>query len=461
MSTPAGIVAPPLAETLARFAAALRFKALPSEVIRAAELHLADAFGVALAGSSQQFARPVLKVIEESGGHPQSSVWATGERTSASMAALANGTLVHGLDYDDTHTEAIVHASAVIAPTVFAVGEWRGASGKEAIVAAVAGYETMIRIGLAAPGRFHALGFHPTALCGAFGAAVAAGKLLGLDVAKITHALGIVGSQAAGIHEFSVDYGSWMKRFHAGWAAHAGIIAAQMAAGGFTGPATVLEGSWGFFATHVGAEYEPEAVTAGLGEQWETPNLAFKPYPSCHMTHAFVDAARELRSGLDIGSIESVHCHVASGMLPFICEPWQAKLAPNGEYAAKFSLPYCVAAMLVSGELTVASFSDDAISRPDVLALARRIRYEIDADSSYPRGFPGAISIYTARGERLEHRVQSSRGTPGCPFTEEEVREKFAANAAIGGQGERAGELWQSLNALSKRSTVQLLPATI
>lgn len=447
-----------LAEQLGDFAAGLRFEDLPEEVVRAAELHLADGVGVALAGSAHAFAGPVLQVVQEMGGHPQATVWATGERTSAAMAALANGTILHGLDFDDTHTEAIVHATAVIAPTAFAVGEWRRASGAELIAAAVAGYEAVVRIGLAAPGRFHAAGFHATGVCGAFGAAVAAGRLLGLTAGQIANALGIAGSQAAGIHEFSVDYGSWMKRFHAGWAAHAGIIAAQMAGAGFTGPKTVLEGGWGLFATHLPeGSWDPGVVADGLGSRWETPNLAFKPYPSCHMTHGCIDAARDLRAELDGQGIAAVRCEVAEGMVPIICEPWTAKQAPQSEYAAKFSLPYCVAVMLLTGELTVADFADDAIARREVLHLTQRTEYAVDPESSYPRGFPGVVSIATSDGRTLQRRVQSSRGTPGRPFGDADVRAKFIANASAGGHREDADALWEQISGLRTRPTAQLI----
>lgn len=447
----------PLAETVGQFAAGLRLEDLPEGVVRAAELHLADGYGVALAGCGHPFAGPVLRVVQETGGRPQATVWATGRRTSAAMAALANGTIMHGLDFDDTHTEAIVHATAVIAPAAFAVGEWCGASGAEVLAAAVAGYEVVVRIGLAAPGRFHASGFHATAVCGAFGAAVTAGRLLGLDPSQIANALGIAGSQAAGIHEFSVDYGSWMKRFHAGWAAHAGVVAAQMARAGFTGPTTVLEGGWGFFATHLPeGSWDADAVVDGLGERWETPNLAFKPYPSCHLTHGCVDAARDLRPELDGQGIAAVRCEVAEGMVPMICEPWAAKQAPRGEYAAKFSLAYCVAVMLLTGELTVADFDDDAIARPEVLALTARTEYGVDPESSYPHGFPGVVSIRTDDGRTLKRRVQSSRGTPGRPFQEGDVRAKFYANAAAGGRGDRAPELWDVVSGLRTRAIVTL-----
>ncbi|HEX3803762.1 MAG TPA: MmgE/PrpD family protein [Solirubrobacteraceae bacterium] len=439
---------PTLAEALGAFAAELSSDTLPDEVAKLVELHIADSVGNGFAGATQPFAQPVLELVASAGGNPHATVWGVGQRTSASMAALANGVTMHGLDFDDTHTGAIVHAGAMVVPAALAVGEWKGASGAEVVVAAAAGYETAVRIGLAAPGRFHSHGFHATPLAGAFGAAVTTAKLLKLDAAGIAYAIGIVGSQASGIHEYAVDFRSWMKRFHAGWAAHGGVIGAQMAAGGFTSPRTVLEGPMGLFATHVGPdEWTPAVVTDRLGEHWETLDLSFKPYPSCHLTHSFIDAARELRGAVAVDSIESMHFKIAEGMLDMV-EPWEQKLHPADEYAAKFSLPYCVAALLWDGEVTVGSFGEDKIRRPDVLALASKASYELDPHTTFPKAFPGEVTIRTVSGEALNNRMENSRGTPTKPLTEDEVHEKFVGNVALGRHGEHAERLWTSLSTL-------------
>lgn len=444
-----------LAGALVDFALGLSFDRLPVDVVRVAKLHLADGVGVSLAGVVHDFARPALELCDDVGGNPQATVWATGRRTSASMAALTNGILMHGLDFDDTHTSAIVHPTAVIGPTVLAVGEKVGASGNEVLTAAVAGYESFIRLGLAAPGQFHARGFHATAVCGAFASAIAAARLLGLDAERATNAVAIAGSQAAGIHEFSVDYGSWMKRLHAGWAAHAGVIAAQLAGSGFSGPATVLEGSWGFFNTHLGkGNWDPDAVTAGLGDRWETVNLAFKPYPSCHLTHAFIDAALELRSGVRLEDVVSIKCLVSDGMRPFICDPWQLKQAPDNDYAAKFSLPFCVASMLVNGRVNIDTFGDAGRRQPEVLALARKSSYGVDPDSAYPLGFPGWVIITTVDGREHSVRLESSRGTPAWPMTDEEVRAKFNENASHGGYRAAKDRLWAWVTTLEDQLSV-------
>jgi 2-methylcitrate dehydratase PrpD len=217
-----------------------------------------------------------------------------GDVLPLTSAVLANASFVHGLDFDDTHTESITHASACVVPAALAAGEKQHADGKSVLTAAVAGYETMTRIGLASPGGFHKHGYHATPICGTFAAGVIAGKLMGLSKEALTNLLGICGSQAAGLQAF-LDDGSWTKRLHAGWAAHSGVVAAQLALRGFIGPKTVIEGRYGLLASHFGpGEFDSERILHNLGEVWESNRISLKPYPVCHFSHASMDSARAL-----------------------------------------------------------------------------------------------------------------------------------------------------------------------
>ncbi|HYE92729.1 MAG TPA: MmgE/PrpD family protein, partial [Terriglobales bacterium] len=318
-----------LAERLAAFTGALRFDALPADVLASARLHILDVFGLALAASTYDFAAAVAAVAEAPG--PCSILGGTRTATP-SAAALVNGTLAHGLDFDDTHAASITHASAVIVPAALAVAERDGISGRDLLTAVVAGYEAIARLGMAAPGAFHARGWHATPVCGAFAAALTAGKLMGLDAPRLTHALGIVGSFASGLMEFLED-GSGVKRVHAGWAAHAGVLAATMAAGGLTGPATILEGRFGFYPTFLGTAPAAD-VFATLGTRWETLRIGFKPYPCCHYLHAYIDCALRLRreQRVEPDSIVAVECRVPAAELPIVCEPRAVKLRPRTTY---------------------------------------------------------------------------------------------------------------------------------
>ncbi len=279
---------------LAAFVAGLAFEELPADVVAAAKLHALDTLGCGLAARTLGEVEWVVAATAEGGNRGPASGIGMSVGLPAADAALVNGTLCHALDFDDTHPASVVHVSAAIVPTALAVAESLGRSGREMICALVAGNETSIRLGMAAGGRFHARGFHPTGICGVFGATAAAARLAGLGVDQTVHALGLAGSMAGGLLEFLAD-GSQTKPLHPGWAAHAGITAARLAAHGATGPASVLEGRRGLFAAYLHGEHaDIEGQLEDLGVRWETPNIAFKPYPACHYIHAPVDALAAL-----------------------------------------------------------------------------------------------------------------------------------------------------------------------
>lgn len=445
-----------LSRHLARFAAGLRFDAIPPEVVADVRLRLLDTVGVCVASVGMDYARAALDTVLEQGGHPQATLYGSPELTSAAWAAFYNGALAHGNDYDDTHAAAIMHVSGVIIPTVLALAERLDASGADAITAAVAGYETGIRIGMAAPAAFHARGFHATSVCGVFAAAVAASRLLGLDAVRTAHAIGIAGSQASGSLEFLAD-GAWTKRMHPGWAAHAGVLAAQLAARGYTGPASVLEGRYGLFRAYAGAEPPAsDAMAATLGRDWEVLNVDFKPYPCGHISHPYMDCARELRDrhGFAPADIASIELRVPAAAVPILCEPLADKLRPASSYAARFSLPYAVAVVLVAGRAGIDEFSEQRIRDPEVLAVAARARYVVDASLPFPGAFPGWVRITLADGRLLESRRDTSRGSRETPMTLAELREKFAANLARALPAATEPLLWEAGMTIDRATSV-------
>src|SRR5438552_8305126 len=246
-----GGVTPSAARRLARFVLGLRLEDIPSPVVTKATHLVLDTLGCALAATRYDFGRAALETAERLGGPHESTLVGSKVRVAAANAVLANATLAHGLDFDDTREDAIVHTGSVAVTTSLAVGEAAGATGRAVLAAIVAAVEVMCRVGLAVPGKFHARHYHPTALAGTFAAAAAAGKLYGLTEDELVRAFGICGSQAAGIIGYLAD-GSWTKRLHPGWSAHAGVIAALLAQSGFTGPETVLEGEHGFYRAFAG-----------------------------------------------------------------------------------------------------------------------------------------------------------------------------------------------------------------
>ena len=420
-------------ETIAAFAADLRFDALPAPVVAKVKLHVLDLLGVALAASSMDFAPAVANVAKGMGGPPESTAIGLCERLPAPWAALVNGTLAHGLDYDDTHAESVVHVSASAVPAALAACEAAGGDGRSCLTALALGMEVSVRLGLVAPGAFHDRGFHPTGVCGAFGAALIAGKLAGLSSAQLADALGVAGSQAAGLMEFLTD-GTSVKRLHPGWAAHSGLVAARLAAAGVTGPRGVLDGRFGLYRSHLGdGEWNLAVLTSGLGTHWHLLNISLKPYPCCHMNHAFIDCAAALQAehALTPEAIEQVECFIHPREVPVVCEPLATKLVPQNDYDAKFSLPYAVASQLVRGHVAIDDFTVAAIRERAVLALAQRVVYREDARNEYPRYFPGWMRLRLRDGRVLEHREPINRGHAERPLSADAVRDKFRRNAAL------------------------------
>jgi 2-methylcitrate dehydratase PrpD len=444
-----------LARRLAEFTASLTFGAVPPDVVASVRLRTLDILGIALAASTRDTAPSILGMLEAWGTSGDCTVIGAKRTASPPLAVLANGSLAHSLDFDDTHAASITHASAVVVPVALALGEAGGLDGRSVVTAAVAGYEAITRIGLAASGAFHARGFHATAVCGPFAAALVAGRLTGLGADRLTAALGIAGSFASGVMEYLED-GSWVKRVHAGWAGQGGVVAAALAAGDFTGPATILEGRFGLYRTLLGLEPAREPFE-NLGTRWETPGIGFKPYPCCHYNHAYLDCALELRQThrLDPADVGAVECLVPAGQVPIVCEPRAAKLRPRTAYDAQFSLPYSVACALLDGQVDLDTYAAERLDDPARLELASRVTHTVDPDSRFPRGFPGWVRVRLKDGRTLEARTPDGRGGVERPLPPEAIVEKFRANATRALPPARVAELERLVLRLDQLSDVR------
>jgi 2-methylcitrate dehydratase PrpD len=257
-----------------------------------------------------------------------------------------------------------------------------------------------------------------------------------------------------------LEDGSWVKRVHPGWAGHAGVVAAALARGGFTGPATILEGRFGFYRTFLGVEPDP-APFATLGQHWETPGIGFKPYPCCHLVHAYLDCALDLRRehAVTPDSIEAVECLVPAGEVPIVCEPRAAKLRPRTAYDAQFSLPFAIAAALLDGRVGLDTFAAECLQEPRRLALAERVTHAIDPNSAFPRGFPGWVRIRLRDGSTLEQRAPDGRGSLDRPLPAGAIVDKFRDNAARALPPARVAELERATLALDTSTDVRTLLA--
>jgi 2-methylcitrate dehydratase PrpD len=445
------------AQTLAEFTSRLDVDAIPADVVEATKLHLLDTLGCGLAAHALGVAAEGRQAMLELGGDPQATVIGLDAALPAPNAAFANAMLCHGLDFDDTHSDSVSHVSTVTGPAALAAAEAAGATGREALAAIVAGNEVVTRLGMAASGAFHARGFHPTAICGVFGATAAAARIAGLDAARTASALGIAGSMASGLFAY-LEEGTPTKPIHPAWAAHGGMLAARLSALGAEGPTSVVEGKFGLYHAFLGAtkgEVDLDVQLADLGQRWETPRIAYKPYPACHFMHGSLGATAEAAAGLSPDDIEEIVVTVPAAGVSLVLEPAEAKVAPRTEYEGKFSLQYSTAAMIVHGRVGISTYTDEALSDPRVLELARRVRYETKDYDTYPAAFPGGVRIRARDGSEHEADHPYQLGAPDNPMTADDVRAKFRENARLSLSEDASEALEQSILGLERHEDVR------
>ena len=420
------------AARLAQFATELRFEDIPTEVRERAVHHILDAVGIAYVASRQDFALRTLTAIQGIAGAGPVPVIGMPARLPPRDAALVNGVLCHGLDYDDTHLGGVVHPTVSVFPAALSTAMQVNASGQALLLAYIIGVEVTVRVGAAGHGAFHNQGFHPTGVAGVFGCALAASRLMGLTAREMVHAQGIALSMAAGSFEFLED-GAWNKRMHPGWAAQAGITAAAMARQGFRGATRPYAGRFGLYNLYAAgglAKQNLALATAGLGEVWELANTSIKPYPVCHFTHASIDAALLLRErGLHADDVASITALVPEQVIPIVCEPQSNKRRPANTYDAQFSVPFLVGAALVRGRLTFEELDD--IAAPDILAVSERVGHAVDPDTPFPRAYSGELIVTTNDGRILRQREEVNRGAPDRPLSSGDIIAKYRGNAAV------------------------------
>jgi 2-methylcitrate dehydratase PrpD len=439
------------AERVSEFTIGLAARDIPDDVRQDAKLHLLDALGCGLASSALGLGGAARTVAAASGGRPEATVIGLDERLPAVSAALANGTLIHALDFDDTHAASITHPSAVVVPAALAAAERSQASGSDLVAALVVGNEIVARLGSVTAGAFHARGFHPTSVVGVFAAAAAAARLSSLEQATVTNALGIAGSLASGLFAYLSD-GTPTKPLHAGWAAHGGLIAAQLAVAGGAGPRSVLEGRFGlydaFTQTSANENGRLDEELSTLGASWETSRLAYKAFPVCHYMHGVLGAAGSLT--VNASEIEEIVVSVPAAAVPLVLEPAAAKLAPRSEYDAKFSLPFSLAALLIDGRLTVSSFTKEKLTAAAIIGLSRRVKYEIEPFATEGAAFPGAIRIRLRDGEVVTARLDHQPGAPQDPVSVDGVLAKFRDNAQLALDAEACSALEAAILSLEE-----------
>lgn len=467
MSSPAPRTEPAalsISQQLAVFAAGVSPDILPARVKQRAKLHMLDVIGTALAATKFDFAHRAMAGLVAAGEPGRHSVIGMPVKLLMRDAALLNGILAHGLDYDDTHPGAIVHPSSSSLPCALAVAEKTQASGAELIAAYALGVDVATRVGMAAAGAMHTQGFHTTGIAGHFGCTVAAGKLLGLSSEQFVMAQGLAGSTASAMSEHRAD-GAWNKRMHPGWAGVGGITAALLARGGFVGTRKIYEGADGLYRSHTGTrfgEVDLAALTRDLGRKWMIEEVAIKPFPICHLLHACADSAIALRRkhDLKLENIAKVRALLHPETFHYVAEPPEMRRCPVSDYMAKFSVQFVVAACLIRGKFGFAELEEEALRDSQILELAQRVIHEADPQSEFPKYFSGGVVVTTRDGRELVHMEKVNRGAGDRALTAEDITGKFMDNAELvlsRGKAERIRDFVLDLERHNARALGDLL----
>jgi 2-methylcitrate dehydratase PrpD len=423
MNDPRPLTAPTL--ELASWISHLRYADLPARTKETVRLALFDTLGCGVYGYSTPWARMLLQWAKS--GAPakgEATVWGeTAPSLRAADAALVNGTATHAFELDDYHN-AKLHAGAVVIPAALAVAEKTGADGERLLTAIAAGYEVMIRSSLALnPSATRLRGWHLTGVCGPFGAAAASAVLLGLNDEQAAWALGLAGTQGSGLWAFNAD-GTMSKRFHAGRAAYSGVLAAELAALGFTGPTQIYEFHDGGVLKAFSDASDPAPLTAGLGKEYRLDTNRIKPYSCCGSTHSYVDAAFELRRRL--GSPWDATRRVRVGLAKVVDVQCGFPYFPTSALNAQMSLRYVVAAALLEGQVLPPQFADAKLSDPAITALAEKLELEHDPalDKLYPERFAAWLAVEDkGRWQRVD--VLDPTGSDASPIGRQGIVEKF------------------------------------
>ncbi|MBI4183658.1 MAG: MmgE/PrpD family protein [Proteobacteria bacterium] len=456
----------PQTRALATFVANLRYDAIPAEVRSRIKLLILDSLGCGLYGAGLPWSRILIDALTSLDRTPAARIWGTEKRVSAPHAALANGTLVQGFELDDVHRLGVLHVGAVTLPPLIAIAEMRpGMTGRDFLTAAVAGYEVGPRVGLCMGPEHIGQGWHSGATVGVFSAAAGAAAGLGLDPDRTVHALGIGGTQAAGL--MAAQYGAMVKRMHAGRSAQSGLYGALLAEAGFTGIVNVLESEYGGFCTTFSRSrdrFDLAQLTAGLGERFETMRVSLKFYSCVGSNHTTLDAIREMqaRRPFKAGEVERIVVHGSQVTVDHV--GWRYR--PEGLTSAQLNLPFCVATLLLEGDVFVDQFSEAVIADPARMALAERVEVRHDPEiTRLGASFRHKVRVeaFLRDGTRLEETVEAQRGSEKRFARDAEVVEKFEKLARHALPRPRVAELRDAvlgLETLDEAATIARLLAT-
>jgi aconitate decarboxylase len=443
----------PYTRGIAEFVSGLHYKAIPEDVKSRVKLLMLDSLGCALYGADLEWCRILQDSLGAVDATRACSVWGTNQKLSAPHAALVNGTAVQGFELDDVHRAGVLHVGAVVLPALIAITELKpGMSGKEFMTAAIAGYEIGPRVGLCMGPEHIASGWHSGATLGVFSAAASAARGLKLDAEKSVHALGIAGTQAAGL--MAAQFGAMVKRMHAGRSSQSGLYGALLAARGFTGIVNVLESKYGGFCTTLSQSrdhFNLMELTAGLGSTWQTMGVALKFYACVGSNHTALDAIRDMQRERPFGAADVKKIVVHGSQVTVNHVGW--KYAPQGLASAQLNLPYCVATWLLEGDCFVDQFTEDKVADTARMALSEKVEVvhdpEITAKGAKFRHLVH-VEAHLTDGTVLKRTVESARGSEKKFASDAEIVEKFEKLAVKALPRAQVGKLRDTMLGLDK-----------
>jgi aconitate decarboxylase len=450
----------PYTRGIAQFVSGLQYDAIPDEVRTRIKLLMLDSLGCALYGADLEWTRILQEKLGAIDATRSCAVWGTDGKLSAPHAALVNGTQVQGFELDDVHRAGVLHVGAVVLPALISITELKkGMSGREFITAAVAGYEIGPRVGLCMGPEHIAQGWHSGATLGVFSAASGAARGLGLDVEKTVHALGIAGTQAAGL--MAAQYGAMVKRMHAGRSSQSGLYGALFAEAGFTGIVNVLESEYGGFCTTFSRSkdrFNLKELTAGLGDTWQTMGVALKFYACVGSNHTTLDALRDMQKERPYKAEEVEKIVVRGSQVTMDHVGW--KYVPQGLTSAQLNLPYCVGTYLLEGDCGVDQFTEDKVADPARMAQGEKVDVHHDPEITGK----GAkfrhmvrVELHLRDGTRMERTVESARGSEHKFASEADIVEKFEKLAAKALPQSQLRELRDAMLGLEKLEDASII----
>ena len=442
----------PYTRGIAEFVANLQYEAIPEEVRHRLKLLMLDSLGCALYGADLEWCRILQDKLSAIDTTRSCAIWGTNKKLSAPHAALVNGTQVQGFELDDVHRAGVLHVGAVVLPALIPLAEAKPMSGKEFLTAAAAGYEIGPRVGLCMGPAHIASGWHSGATLGVFSAAAGAARGLKLNTGKTVHALGIAGTQSAGL--MAAQFGAMVKRMHAGRSSQSGLYGALFAEAGFTGIVNVLESEYGGFCTTMSQskdQFDLKELTAGLGTTWQAMGVALKFYACVGTNHTTLDALRDMRKERPFGPKDVKKIVIHGSQVTVNHVGW--KYVPQGLTSAQLNMPYCVATLLLDGDVFVDQFTESKVADPARMALSEKVEVVHDPEiTRLGARFRHKVHVeaHLNDGTVMKRTVEAARGSEKHFATDAEIVDKFEKLAVKALPKAQVGKLRDEMLGLEK-----------